>query len=327
MKRIDARPIPDDRGELRVFLIVRNEALRLPSTLRHHRSLGVHRFFVIDNGSTDKTLEYLSAQPDVHVFSTTERYSQSHYGVVWANQLLDTFGTGHWTLTIDADEQFIYPHYEQVKLPVFCQYLDSIGADGAPCLLLDMYSNVAIQDTVHDPNGSLLDTCGYFDRAPYRITPSPQFPYLEIYGGVRERLFQKIRAKQHPPTISKAPLVKWKPGTKFLQSTHFLTAKKVAPILATLLHFKFLSDFHERVQIEVARGEHFADAAEYRAYFEMMRANKPVNFLCNQSVNFENSSQLVELGLMASAKSYDASVQSIIAAPPKETMAELAKAV
>src|SRR5664280_1431460 len=170
MKRIDARPIPKNRDEIRAFLVIRNEDLRLPSTLRHHRSLGVHRFFVLDNGSTDGTLDYLSAGPDVHVFSTTESYSQSRYGVVWTNELLNAFGTGHWTLTIDADEQFIYPHYEQIKLPAFCKYLDSVGADVVPCLLLDMYSDGAVQDAVHDSAGSLLDTCGYFDSAPYRMT-------------------------------------------------------------------------------------------------------------------------------------------------------------
>src|SRR5215475_13469447 len=107
IKRLDSRLIPDDKEEIRAFLVIRNEALRLPSTLRHHRSLGVHRFFILDNGSTDGTLEYVLKQPDVHVFSTSERYSQSHYGVVWTNALLDSFGVGHWTLTIDADEQLI----------------------------------------------------------------------------------------------------------------------------------------------------------------------------------------------------------------------------
>jgi len=94
MKRIDSRPIPDNKEEIRSFLIVRNEALRLPSTLRHHRSLGVHRFFVLDNGSTDGTLDYVLAQPDVHVFSTTERYSQSHCGIVWTNELLNSGSSG-----------------------------------------------------------------------------------------------------------------------------------------------------------------------------------------------------------------------------------------
>jgi Glycosyl transferase family 2 len=189
IKRLDSRPIPNNKEEIRAFLVIRNEALRLPSTLRHHRSLGVHRFFVMDNESTDGTLDYLLAQPDVHVFSTSERYSQSHYGVVWTNALLDNFGAGHWTLTIDADEQLIYPHYEQIPLPGFCDYLNSIGAEAVPCLLSDMYSDATVEATAHDPERLLLETCGYFDRAPYRMQRVSQAPYLEICGGMRERLF------------------------------------------------------------------------------------------------------------------------------------------
>ena len=46
INRLNSRPIPNNKEEIRAFLVIRNEALRLPSTLRHHRSLGVHRFFV-----------------------------------------------------------------------------------------------------------------------------------------------------------------------------------------------------------------------------------------------------------------------------------------
>ena len=68
LQRIDSHPIYDSRDEIRAFMTVRNEALRLPSTLRHHRTLGVDRFFVLDNGSTDGTLDYLAGEPDVTRF-------------------------------------------------------------------------------------------------------------------------------------------------------------------------------------------------------------------------------------------------------------------
>ena len=146
MKRVDTREIPYGTNEIRGFLVVRNEKLRLPSTLRHHRSLGVRRFFALDNGSTDGTLDYLCGEPDVHVFSTSSSYAESNYGLTWTNELLNAFGSGHWTLTIDADEQFIFPHYEGNTLPQFYGFLDSIGAEAVPCLLLDMYPGVAIRD-------------------------------------------------------------------------------------------------------------------------------------------------------------------------------------
>jgi glycosyltransferase involved in cell wall biosynthesis len=327
MKRIDSRPVPKAKDEIRAFLVVRNEMLRLPSTLRHHRLLGVHRFFAVDNGSTDGTLDYLASEPDVHVFSTTESYAQSVYGVTWANDLLDKFGTGHWTLTIDADEQFIYPHFEEFKLPFFCQHLDAIGAEAVCCLFLDMYSDLAIQETRHDSNNALLETCGFFDVASYRLVRCMDAPYFQINGGVRERMFQNIGAECHAPTISKVPLVKWAPGRKFICSTHTLTPVKIAPIMAVLLHFKFLSDFHERVEVEMARNEHYANAREYRAYWDMLRKGGPVKLLNTQSARFESSAQLVKLNLMSTSKPYEDLVRSIVAARTGRAAPERAIAV
>jgi hypothetical protein len=38
--RIDDRPISDDRNEIRAFMTVRDEMLRLRQNLTHHRSIG-----------------------------------------------------------------------------------------------------------------------------------------------------------------------------------------------------------------------------------------------------------------------------------------------
>jgi hypothetical protein len=64
-------------------MTVRDEMLRLPETHSHYRRLGVARFFVVDNASTDGTAEFVLAQPDCHVFTTTASYAESGYGVEW----------------------------------------------------------------------------------------------------------------------------------------------------------------------------------------------------------------------------------------------------
>ena len=309
LKRIDQRPISTTRGEIRAFLVVRNEALRLPSTLRHHRGLGVHRFFVLDNGSTDGTLDLLAGEPDVHVFTTDESYAASACGIVWTNALLDAFGDGCWTLTIDADEQFIYPHYEQLNIPLLCRYLDFSKAQALVCLLLDMYSDRPIRDTVHDPRGSLIDTCRFFDAAPYRINKIEPCPHFQIFGGVRERIFRDVGSAFHPPTISKVPLVRWQKGMNFIHSTHTLTPVKMSNMLGGLLHFKFLSDFHDRVTTEVVRNEHYAGAREYRAYLDLFKKQGTVGFFGKESACFQGSAQLVGLGLMRSEPAFEQSVQ------------------
>ncbi len=78
---VDGKPIPDVSGEIRLLTKCRNESLRLPAFLRHYRQLGVHRFFVADNASTDgTTTEYLTQQPDVHVFRTDQSFRSARGG-------------------------------------------------------------------------------------------------------------------------------------------------------------------------------------------------------------------------------------------------------
>src|SRR5262249_55177793 len=47
------------------FVPIRDELPNLPEFLRHHRGIGVRRFFFIDHMSEDGSADYLGAQPDV----------------------------------------------------------------------------------------------------------------------------------------------------------------------------------------------------------------------------------------------------------------------
>ena len=49
---------------LHLYALCWNEGRMLPYFFRHYRSL-VERFFIFDDGSTDGSLEFLRAQPDV----------------------------------------------------------------------------------------------------------------------------------------------------------------------------------------------------------------------------------------------------------------------
>jgi glycosyltransferase involved in cell wall biosynthesis len=288
LTRIDHRPISDNRQEIRAFMMVWNESIRLQSTLKHYRELGVDRFFVIDLGSTDGTLDLLAAAPDVHVFTAT-----GNAEVAYLNALLDAYGAGHWSLTVDADELFIYPHYEELELPLFCRYLNHVGSQAVACLSLDMYASSQIGDAIHRPGTSLMGTCPYFDAAPYSMVRTDVCPYIEIYGGVRERIFgQALRegAAGSSPVLSRVPLVRWQVGMQYLRGTGNVTPVSVSHILGALLRFEFLSDYHARSGGDPA-------------------FSKSTNLYGERSVKFEDSAQLIALNLMTTAKAYEESVR------------------
>ncbi|WP_293678162.1 glycosyltransferase family 2 protein [uncultured Phenylobacterium sp.] len=304
--RLDGAPVPEAPGEVRACLAVRDEALRLPSCLDHHRRLGVDRFLIVDNGSIDGTLDYLAAQPDVCLFHTTESFSAARAGLAWTNAMRDAFCEGHWTLSIDADELFIFPGYERVGLRALCDHLDGAGAELLLALLLDLYGPGGLDEATHVPGADLIETCPFFDPGPYSYLRVGSFPHVQFTGGVRDRIFDFRRYQPRPPVISKAPLARWRRGMAYTMSTHAVTPGRVYPALAVLLHFKFLSDFRERVRLAIERGQHYGGSQEYRAYQDVLRQAGDLRLANEQSVRFEGSAQLLRLRLMQTDVAYDA---------------------
>src|ERR1700730_13092970 len=64
--RIDNRNIPLARTEIRAFMIVRNESLRLPFMLQYYFERGVDRIFVLDNDSLDDTRSIVLSFNNTH---------------------------------------------------------------------------------------------------------------------------------------------------------------------------------------------------------------------------------------------------------------------
>lgn len=327
--------IPPTRkpGEIRLFSKMRNEKLRLPAFFRHYRRLGVERFFIVDNGSTDGSTEYLLAQPDVHVFRTGARFREARGGTDWLNALLAEFGDGSWCVTVDIDELLWFPGSEQTSLRTLTEYFDLHGYEALTCLLLDLYPRGPLSACNYAPEQDLLLAAPYFDIGPYiRTKPAPgRSPAFGTFGGVRGRVFYpearskplawRLRfalftwlpgkipflrswsflRKRRPvvsPILTKVPLVRWDRNSRYLDVNHFVSPKVVAPESGVLLHFKFLQDFHERAVQEIARGEYFGGASEYRRYCDKLRADPNLSFMYEGSTKLESTEQLVGLGLM-----------------------------
>jgi hypothetical protein len=318
-------------GEIRAFSTCRNERLRLPAFLEHYRGLGVNRFFIVDNDSSDGTRQYLAEQPDVHLFLTAARHSESNSGADWMNALLAEFGIGSWCVTVDIDELLVFPGSEQTPLGSLTDYLDRSGYDALACLLLDLYPASQLSVCSYSPSDNLLAAAPYFDPGPYKRMPVDQCPGVHISGGMRERVFYSefcgrgLGAKIYdalfyrvalrtpilrdmpwlnewrrprPPCLTKVPLVRWNQQSRYLASTHWVSPMIVAPDTGVLLHFKFLQDVHARVVHEVARGGHTYEASEYARYAESLRRDPDLTLMYEGSTRFEGTMQLVRLGLM-----------------------------
>ncbi|MGD9511560.1 MAG: tetratricopeptide repeat protein [Geminicoccaceae bacterium] len=308
IERLDSHPLPDPGGEVRIFMLVRNEQVRLPWLLGYYRALGASRFLILDNGSDDDTTEWLLAQSaDVHLFRTEASFARSGAGMRWINHLLDEHGCGAWCLTIDADEALVYPGCEGVRLTALAAYLDRAGFEAMAAPMLDLYAAAPLDCLRYRPGDSLIEAFSWFDATGYVRRDSNDFPYFRLHGGTRARLFHAHAAAG--PVLQKVPLIRWQRGIKYTSSKHTAFPCRLADISGALLHFKYLPDFADQVRAEVARGQHYLGAKEYRVYQRRLEAGAALNPMGSCSQRYRDSRQLVELGLIATSRAYEGHVR------------------
>lgn len=106
----------DDRKFLAVIGMVKNEAYNIDEWIEHYIWQGADQIFVIDNGSTDSTLEKLSAWSKtgkVTVIEIKNRYQQrKNYQRVYREQELRK--NFKWLLIADADEFWYSPNEARI---------------------------------------------------------------------------------------------------------------------------------------------------------------------------------------------------------------------
>lgn len=282
-------------GGVAVFSCIRNERERLPYFLEYYRNSGVDSFFFVDNASDDGSTQYLSKQSDCTVYWAAGSYAGSNCGVDWINEVLRHHSDGQWAIVVDADELLVYPDVETLDVREFTAKLDQENSNALYTVMMDMYSDKPIGEVSYQRGECFLDYCSYFDRDGFK----PGYRGLPAFGGVRSRIFWEGRGyEKKPPYLPKIPLIKWHSGLAYKSSTHSIDGVRLAVATGVLLHFKLFDDFIERAFIETNREEHWLNAAEYKIYVNGLASIKDSSLLYSGSVLYQDSSQLIDLGIM-----------------------------
>ncbi len=305
MWRVDRRPLPVARDEIRLFVVVRNESLRLPFFFQHYRKLGVDRFFVVDNGSTDSTVDFMLGQERTHVFRTAQTFVRKE---AWLDLMLRRYGVGHWCVVVDADEILLYPHSESADLRAFCSFMETASATALHCLLLDMYPLDPLSSVSYKPGEDPLKIATHFNPDSYRLQP---YAFRNCRGSLNYRYADGVRRWAFGIMglcCSKFPLFRFDRSMFLRDGAHEVEGSSIADLQGVLLHFKFLQDFAPRAAVEAVRGQHWDGAAEYKAYLRVLEQSGDVCLRFRKSVRFEGPDQLLRMELMRSSPELDAQV-------------------
>ncbi len=290
-----------DKRIIAVFTVY-NEAARIPFFLDYYRKMGVDHFLAIDNNSADNSRELLQDQPDITYFHTAESYVASKAGRLWTSELADHYCIGRWCLTLDLDEQLVFPGCEHATLVDLCDYLHEHSFDGLFTVFLDMYHPGPLSEAIYTPGRPFLDVCDHFDAENYTLQQPMHFPHVAVFGGPRQRLFWASGKKGRGPAMRKMPLIRWQPGFKYLHSTHSSTPVRLADVTGALLHFKFFSSFPNFAERELARGDR-VKTDDYEAYVRLTKEQDLI-FGSGHSTRYESSLSLVEEGISVCTRNY-----------------------
>ncbi len=271
-------------ADVTVISVMRNERFMLDHFLAHYRRLGVGAFLIVDNGSDDGTLEHLLAQPDVCVFSTDTPYRQSAYGVMWQEALMAQFRLGRWSLVADADELVFWtlPDADGLvrgDLAALLRGADFESADAVRLFMLDMYPKGPISDAEFQQ--SPFSEAGYVDRVPLRSDWQGRGPWSNcatFTSALRHRLMEEAGAPARANLFvaQKYALLRYHPFMQLSTGLHYIAGAKVATRDLSFAHFKYHARFHAKAAAEVARGQHFNNAEEYRNYLRLQAEGRKI---------------------------------------------------
>lgn len=318
-----------------VFSVVRDEMVRLPAFLNHYRGMGIKTFVIVDNGSRDGTFEYLRAQSDVLVFRTSESYAASNFGMKWLNELHQKLKS-IWILYADADELLVYKGWPNKPIAELCADAANQNCNSIFGTMVDMYPDGPLESASAGGSADLFALAPCFDKDyHFRLTPvkpwREPFKLIEVIGGPRVRLASSWKREvatgwftyavrgqidrilpltpdrflpwvvrmwpKQPPALAKTPLVLSGSGVSYATG-HGGPGSRFHRESTVICHFKFLSDFAERVRHEAVRGEHYRRGAEYIVYAEVLKKFNEIDLRYEGTQRFSSVDQFVSLGLI-----------------------------
>lgn len=299
--------------EVVVVCMLRNAAYYLEDLLRHHRQLGVRHFIVIDNGSTDETVQIASRYQDISVVA-------NHLPVgIFENLIRATVAqrvvSGGWFLFVDGDELIEICHGEGRQISEFTSYCNARGYDAVIGHYLDMFGPLSLSESAGQ---SYQECIASFDR--YSLSAISKFDYFDrenisfwwdlkdnslaydaikfYFGGIRREVFGEN------PALTAHRLVRNHPGIRIYTHAHCASRAVCADFTLVLRHYKFAGPFLQRELAQVQ--DHVWVHGEDERRVEILRSQSDMIISGGDDRRYRDTAKLVDEGFLVCSDEFKA---------------------
>ena len=268
--------------------VVKNEIRQLPGFLEHYRARGIQEFFILDNGSSDGTVDLLESQDDVQVV-TLDRPFHWRFKQGWIHYVIQQIGLHRWFLVVDADERAVYTGEKQRDFADLAAAMEAQNQTRVRGVLVDLYA----PGQLLKPRGPmrLFDGDGYTQLTRRRM--------VSVRGGPRRRRLSQGEFDLNPE-LSKYPLFRLEPDEVMANPHHLWPFAKnlSAPCHLGILHHNFSAGLEEKIERAIEQGNYWNQSIEYRAYQAVLSADPQLSLEYEGSREYGSPEDLVELGLI-----------------------------
>lgn len=273
-----------------VVVVEKNERARMELFFAHYRRLGIRQFIVLDNGSTDDTLEYLTVQEGVRVYQTTENF-QTQRKEAWLERILAMTGFGRWYIVVDSDELLDYVGSERMSAETMIRIMEHRGYGRLWGIMLDMYARESLF-SVECSAMEIPERFCYFDRDSYFLSRKKMnrstMTMDEIFGGARCRMFGLVAPQ------SKQAVFRFD-RDKLYRNCHYLyplVQWGEIPCCFVLRHYKFLPQDKKEYAARIQNNSFYNNSIEYKNIMNQVERSQDCSMYADCSVRYENSDSL-----------------------------------
>ena len=291
------RPVPDRCNPI-LISVIKNEFSRLHDFFRHYRTGGIERFVIIDNGSTDGSLEYAIAQPDADVYQSAEPFDWM-LKQRWINKAISIFGLHRWYVYVDADEHAVFDGFGTKTFRDLAIFNEGKGVKRVRGFLVDMYADGPLVNANYPVHGHLADSFPYFDSSGYLEEKCKEL--VSVKGGPRKRVFGAEEVA-FDPEMTKYPLFCPEKGEGMVNPHYLwpLDGNFSSGRMIAILHYKFLPGILEKIKSAVLEKNYWDDSFEYKCYLQLLERNPSISLFGEISRMYRGPKDLIECGLLDS---------------------------